>query len=281
MGALKALFLKSFPGDCEIIDSGTSDLDSTWTTSWRQVTDWKLLVVVVQSLSRVWLFATPWTEACQSSLSFTISWSLHKLMSIELVMPSNHLILCHPFLLLPSNLSQHQSLFQWISFLHQMAKVLELQHQSFQRILTVDLPRVDWLDLLTVQGTLKSLLQHHGSKVSILWCSAFFMVRVSHRHMTTAGLVETGKLGSWWPCVPLSTGMPFGALRSPAYLVEAAERVRWQSHQKLKDWRVARRGTVAGLGAGCLEETNNNSWKIVTSVSNSYWCLTSVCQELF
>ena len=87
----------------------------------------------VQLLRRVWLFVTRWTAAHQASLSFTISWSLLKLMHIELVMPSNHLILCHPFLLLPSTL-QHQCLFQWVSSSHQVAKVVELQlqHQSFQ-----------------------------------------------------------------------------------------------------------------------------------------------------
>ena len=85
------------------------------------------------------------------------------------------------------NLSQHQSLLQWVSSLHQVAKVLEfqLQHQSFQWSLRTDLLKVDWLDLLAVQGTLKSLLQHHGSEASILWCSAFFIIQLSHPHMTT------------------------------------------------------------------------------------------------
>ena len=88
----------------------------------------------VQSLSHVQLFVTPWTAACQASPSITNSQSLLKLMSIESVMPSNHLILCHPLLLLPSIFPQHQGLFQQVSSLHQMAKVLEfqLQHQSFQ-----------------------------------------------------------------------------------------------------------------------------------------------------
>ena len=88
----------------------------------------------VQSLSRVWLFVTPWIAAWQASLSITNSRSLPKLMSIELVMPSRRLILCHPLLLLPPNPSQHQGLFQWVNSSHQVAKVLEfqLQHQSFQ-----------------------------------------------------------------------------------------------------------------------------------------------------
>ena len=90
-----------------------------------------LLLFVVQSLSQVWLFVTPWTAACQASLSFTISQSLLKLMSIESVMLSNHLILCHPLLLLPSIVSQHQGLFQWVGSSHQVAKILKLQQQSF------------------------------------------------------------------------------------------------------------------------------------------------------
>ena len=115
---------------------------------------------------------------------FTIFQSLLKLMSVESVMPPNHFILCHPLLI---NLSQHQSLFQWVSSSHQVAKVLELQlqHQSFQWIVRLIPFRNDWFDLLTVQGTLKSLLKHHSSKASILQCSAFFMVQLSHPYMTT------------------------------------------------------------------------------------------------
>ena len=96
--------------------------------------------IVVHSLSCVWLFWTPWTAACQASLSSTISQSLLKLMSIESVMPSNHLILCHLLPLLPSIFPQHQGFFQWVSCSHQVVKVLELQlqHQSFQWMFTVD-----------------------------------------------------------------------------------------------------------------------------------------------
>ena len=95
---------------------------------------WKLIFSSVQSLSRVRLFATPWTAARQASLSITNSWSLPKPMSIESVMPSNHLILCRPHSLPALNISQHQGLFKWVSSSHQVAKVLEfqLQHQSFQ-----------------------------------------------------------------------------------------------------------------------------------------------------
>ena len=116
----------------------------------------------------------------------TPSWCLLKLMSIKLAMPSNHLILSSPSP--PAfNLSQRQGLFQWASSSHQVAKVLEfhLQHQSFQRIFRTDFFRIDWLDLLAVQGTLKSLLQHYSSKASVLWCLAFFMVQLSHPYLTT------------------------------------------------------------------------------------------------
>ena len=141
--------------------------------------------ISVQSLSHVQLCANLWTVACQASLSITNSRSLLKLMSIELVMPSSHLIL------LPSpptfNLSQYQVLFKWISPSHQVAKVLEfqLQHQSFEWIFMTDFLRIDEFELLAVQGTLKSLLQHHSSKASILCHSAFFTVQLSQPYMTT------------------------------------------------------------------------------------------------
>ena len=110
-------------------------------------------------------------------------------MSIGSVMPSNYLILCRPLLLLPS-IFPSISLFQWASSSHQVAKVLELQlqHQSFQWIF-----RIDWFDLLAVQGTLKSLLQHHSSKAPILQRSAFFMVQLSHPYMTTGKTIVLTK----------------------------------------------------------------------------------------
>ena len=140
----------------------------------------------VQLLSCVWLFVTPWTAARWASLSITNSQSLLKLMSNELVMPSNHLILCCP--LRPTfNLSQHQSLFNWVSSSHQVAKVLEfqLQHQFFQWIFRIDFLRIDWLDLLAVQGTLQFLLQCHSSKAALFWHSAFFILQLLHLYMTT------------------------------------------------------------------------------------------------
>ena len=141
-------------------------------------------VVVIQLLSRVWLFATPWTEAHQASLFFTISQNLLILMSIKLVMTSNHLSPPSPPFL---NLSQHKGLFQWVGSLHQVAKVVEL---SFSIIPSKEIKglislRMDWFDLLAVQITLKSLLQHHSSKASILQHSVFFIVQISHLYMTT------------------------------------------------------------------------------------------------
>ena len=144
-------------------------------------------LIVVQSLSRVQLFTTPWTAACQTSLSFTISWSLFKLVFIELVMPSNHLIFCCPRLLLPSIFSSIR-VFSNESVLHiRWPKYWSL---SFSISLSNEYSglisfRIEWFDLLAAQGTLKSLLQHHNSKTLILWRSAFFIVQLSHLYMTT------------------------------------------------------------------------------------------------
>ena len=135
----------------------------------------------VQSLSHVRLFATPWTAASQASLSITDSWSLLELMSIESVMPSSHLILCRPLLLLPSifpsiRVFSNKSALcitwpKYWSFSFNISPSKE--HSGLISF------RMDWLDLLAVQGTLKSLLQHHNSK-AILWCSAFFIIQLSH-----------------------------------------------------------------------------------------------------
>ena len=141
----------------------------------------------VQLLSRVQLFVTPWIAACQASLSITNSQSLPKLMSIELVMSSNHLILCHPLLLLPS-------IFPSIRVLSNESD-LHIRWPKYWRFSFGISPsnehsalisfRMDWLDLLAVQGTLMSLLQHHSSKASILRHSAFFIVQLSHPYLTT------------------------------------------------------------------------------------------------
>ena len=140
-----------------------------------------------QSLSHVRLFATLWTTALQASLSITTYRSLLKLMSIELVMPSNHLILCHPFLLLPSIFPSIR-VFSNESVLH--IRGPKYWSFSFSISPSNEHPglisfRMDQLDLLAVQGTLKSLLQHHSSKASILRLSAFFIVQLSHPYVTT------------------------------------------------------------------------------------------------
>ena len=130
---------------------------------------------------------TPWTAAHQASLSITNSWSLLKLMSIESVMPSNHLNLCHPLLLLPSIFPSIR-IFSSESVLHiRWPKYWSFSFSNSPSSEYSGLTgfRMDWLDLLAVQGTLKSFLQHHSSKASILWLSAFFIVQLSHPYMTT------------------------------------------------------------------------------------------------
>ena len=143
--------------------------------------------ISVQLLCCIWLFATPWTSAHQASLSITKSWSPLKLMSTESVMPSNHLIFCCPLLLSPSvfpsiRVFSNESVLRiswpkYCSFSFSISPSNE-----YSGLISF---RMDWLDLLAVQGTLKSLLQHHSSKASILQRSAFFIVQLSHPYMTT------------------------------------------------------------------------------------------------
>ena len=138
------------------------------------------------SLSPVQLFATPWTAACQASLSITNSWSLLELMSFESVMLYNHFILCHPLLLLPS-------IFPSIRVFSNESLLCIRQPKYWSFSFSISPPnvysglisiRMHWLDLLAVQGTLKSLLQRHSSKALVLWCSAFFTVQLLHPYMT-------------------------------------------------------------------------------------------------
>ena len=142
-----------------------------------------------------WLLVTPWTASCQASLSITNSRSLPKLMSIVSVMSFNHLILCRPLLLLPSKFHSIR-VFSNESALH----IRWPKYWSFSFNISPSnkypglMFRMDWLDLLTVQGTLKSLLQHHSSKASICQCSAFFIVQLSHPYMTTG---KTKALTRW------------------------------------------------------------------------------------
>ena len=150
----------------------------------------------VQSLSHVRLFITPCTASCRASLSITNSQSLLKLMSIVSVMPSNHLILCHPLLLILS-IFPSITVFSIVSVLC----ISWSEYWSFR--FSISLPnefsglisfRMDWLALLAFQGTLQSLLQHHSSKTSNLWCSAFYIVQHSHPYMTTG---KTIALARW------------------------------------------------------------------------------------
>ena len=150
----------------------------------------------IQSLSPVQLFATPWTAACQVSLSITNSQSLLKLVSIKSVMPFNHLILCHPLHHLPSVLpstgvfsSKSVLCIRWPKY-WSFSFSISLSNE-YSGLISL---RMDWFDLLAVQGTLKSLLQHHSSKASILQCLAFFKVQLSHLFMTTG---KTIALTTW------------------------------------------------------------------------------------
>ena len=154
----------------------------------------------VHSFIRVRLFATPCTAAHQASLSITNSWSLLKLMSIESLMPSNHLILCHPLLFLPS-ISPSIRVFSTESVLH----IRWPKYWSFSFSISPSNEysglisfRIDWFDLLAIPGTLKSLLQHDSSKASILWCLAFFIVQLAHPYMTTGKTIALTRRTLVW-----------------------------------------------------------------------------------
>ena len=136
----------------------------------------------VHSLCRVWLFVTPWTAAHQALLSITISQSFLKLMPIELMMPSNHLILCHPLLLLPSIFPSIRVFSNELALLIRWPKYWSFSFSispsnEYSGLISF---RTDWFDLLAVQGTLEHLLKHHSSRASVLQHSAFFMVQLSH-----------------------------------------------------------------------------------------------------
>ena len=145
--------------------------------------------VVVQLISHVQHFVTPWTAAYQAPLFFTISWNLLKLMFIESMRPSNHLIICLPLLFLSLNIPRIRVVSSERSFHIRWPKFW-----SFSISLSIENSglisfRIDWFDLLAVQRTLKSLFQHHSSKASVLWCSAFFMVQLSHPYIPTGKII--------------------------------------------------------------------------------------------
>ena len=139
----------------------------------------------VQPLSHVPLFATPWTAAHQASLTITSSWSLLKPMFIKSVMPSNHLILCCPLLLLPSVFPSIRVFSNEFPLHIRWSKYWSFSFSisPFNEYSGLISFKINWFDLLAVQGTLKSLLQCHSSEASILWCSAFFLVRLSHPYL--------------------------------------------------------------------------------------------------
>ena len=159
--------------------------------NWLQFSSVKLFTCVR-------LFATPWTTARQASMSMTNSWSLPKLMSIKSVMPSNRLILCRPLFqpsIFPSiRVFSNESVLpiRWPNYWSFSFSISP--SNEYLELISI---RIDWLNLLAVQGTLKSLLQYHSEKPSILWCSAFFIVQISHPYMTTG---KTISLTKWTFC---------------------------------------------------------------------------------
>ena len=162
------------------------------------IRSWNTMEYLVQ-LSHVRLFVTPWTEACQAFLSITNSWSLLKLISIESVMTSNHFILCHHLLLLPSIFPSIR-----VSSSESVLHIMWPKYWSFSFSISPSNEhsglisfRIVWLDLLAVQGTLKSLIQVRSSKAPILQHSAFFMVQCSHPYMTTGKTIALTKMDLW------------------------------------------------------------------------------------
>ena len=150
---------------------------------------------VVQSLSHVQLFVTPWTAARQASLSFIISQSLFKLMSIKLAMSSDHLVLCHLLLLLPSIFPNIRVLSNDSAVCIRWPKYWSFSFSispsnEYSELISF---RINWFDLLVVQGTLKSLLQYHSSKASILLCLTFFIIQLSHPYMTTGKTIALAR----------------------------------------------------------------------------------------
>ena len=164
----------------------------------------------IQSLSRVRLSAAPWNAAGQASLSITNSWSLLKLKSIESVMPSNHLILCRPLLLLLSifpsiRVFSNESVLciRWPKYWSFSFSISP--SNEYSGLISL---RTDWLDLLAVQGSLSSILQHHSLKASILWCSTFFIVQLPHPYMTTEKTITLTR----WTFVSKVTSLFFNML---------------------------------------------------------------------
>ena len=187
---------------------------------------------VVQSLRCFWLFATPWTATCQASLSFSISQSLLKFMFIKLMKPSNHLILCHCLLLLPpifpsTRVCSCESVvhIRWLKYYSFSFSIVSSNEYS-----GLNSFRIDWFDLLVVQETLTSLLQHHNLKASVLWHSAFFMVQLSHPYLTTGKTIALTR----WTFLGKVMSLLFNML--PWYVIASKEQVSLVS--RLQSWSV-------------------------------------------
>ena len=180
----------------------------------------KFLLSSVQSISHVRLFETSWTAAHQASLSITNSWSLLKPVSIELVMPSNYLILCRPLLLPPSIFPSIRVFSNDSNLCIRWPKYWSFSFSispsnEYSGLISF---RMDWLDLLAVQGTLKSLLQHHSAKASILWHSAFFIVQLSHPSITTGKTIALTR----WTFVDKVMSQLFNMLSRSIFFQEAS-----------------------------------------------------------
>ena len=180
----------------------------------------KFLLSSVQSISHVQLFETSWTAAHQASLSITNSWSLLKPVSIELVMPSNYLILCRPLLLPPSIFPSIRVFSNDSNLCIRWPKCWSFSFSispsnEYSGLISF---RMDWLDLLAVQGTLKSLLQHHSAKASILWHSAFFIVQLSHPSITTGKTIALTR----WTFVDKVMSQLFNMLSRSIFFQEAS-----------------------------------------------------------
>ena len=165
---------------------------SDWTTAMPK--SWFLLSCSVVSDS----LAISQTSACQASMSFTVSWSLLKLMSIESMRPSNHLILCHPLLLLPSFFPNIWGFSSELALGGKWPKYCSNSISASSEDSGLISFRMDWLGLCAVQRTLSTLLQHHSSDASVLRCSAFFMVQFWHPHMTTGKIIALTCTGRFW-----------------------------------------------------------------------------------
>ena len=179
--------------------------------------------------SCVWLFATPWTTAHQASLSIANSWNLLKHMSIESVMPSNHLILCRPLLLLPSifpsiRVFSNESILciRWPKYWSFSFSISP--SNEYSELISF---RMDWLDLLAVQGTLKSLLQHHSSKASILQRSAFFTVQLSHPYTTTGKTIALTRQTFVGKVMSLPFNMLSMLVRSKSWSTGGSKTICW------------------------------------------------------